>query len=228
MTSCACAALSTQGTSATFMLARLFKLPRLMRTARIIKNFHQLSKTTAFQLSYVLFCTFTLAHWAACGFFFLARWEVRSQKQLLVKIATSGMAPRTAMCHRRQCWQHLCCASLTQKCSCIEPTPARCARSLCIPCHAILQQCEPDSYVQCASIIRSRRQRTSTRGQWPFGVQCLVCYDARHRSWYPSSCRLSASSAKHGTQTHDVALSSGAMRPCPTRTDTSADRQHWR
>eukprot|EP00892_Ulva_mutabilis_P002121 jgi/Ulvmu1/1190/UM108_0018.1 len=69
-------AMTTQGTTATFMLARLFKLPRLMRTARIIKKFHQLSKTTAFQLSYVLFCTFTLAHWAACGFFFLARWEI--------------------------------------------------------------------------------------------------------------------------------------------------------
>lgn len=48
-----------------------------MRTARIIKNFHKLSKTTAFQLAYLLFSTFTLAHWAACGFFFLARWEVR-------------------------------------------------------------------------------------------------------------------------------------------------------
>ena len=68
--------MSTQGTSATFMLARLFKLPRLMRTARILKNFHHLSKTTAFKLLYMLFCTFTLAHWAACGFFFLALWEV--------------------------------------------------------------------------------------------------------------------------------------------------------
>jgi hypothetical protein len=46
--------------------------------ARIIKNFHHLSKTTAFQLLYILFCVFTLAHWAACGFFFLASWEVCS------------------------------------------------------------------------------------------------------------------------------------------------------
>lgn len=74
------AAVSTQGASATFTVARLFKLPRLMRTARVIKNFHQLSKTTAFQLMYVLFSTFTLAHWAACGFFYLARWEVRCRR----------------------------------------------------------------------------------------------------------------------------------------------------
>ena len=58
------------------MLARLLKLPRLMRTARILKNAHHLSKTTAFKLLYVLFCTFTISHWAACGFFLLAMWEV--------------------------------------------------------------------------------------------------------------------------------------------------------
>jgi hypothetical protein len=65
-----------QSTSATFMLARLCKLPRLMRTARILKNFHHLANKTVFQIGYMLFCSFTLAHWAACGFYFLARWEV--------------------------------------------------------------------------------------------------------------------------------------------------------
>lgn len=79
------AALSAQGTAATFLFARLFKLPRLMRTARILKNFRHLSKTTLFQLAYMLFCVYTLAHWAACGFYFLARWQVRS--------LTSGCTP---------------------------------------------------------------------------------------------------------------------------------------
>lgn len=47
-----------------------------MRTARILKNFRHLSKTTLFQIIYMLFCTFTLTHWAGCGFYFLARWQV--------------------------------------------------------------------------------------------------------------------------------------------------------
>lgn len=110
--------MTTQGTSATFMLARLFKLPRLMRTARVIKKFHQLSKTTAFQLSYVLFCTFTLAHWAACGFFFLARWEVCAGTPLL-KVAAPVPSKPAGACltpqrsftgpRRLEHWLHMDC-----------------------------------------------------------------------------------------------------------------------
>jgi hypothetical protein len=63
-------------------MARMFKLPRLMRTARILKNFRHLSQTTLFQIIYMLFCTFTLTHWAGCGFYFLARWQVNSLRLL--------------------------------------------------------------------------------------------------------------------------------------------------
>lgn len=59
------------------MLLRLSKVPRLLRIRRLLRSFKMVSQSPVFKIFYVVLGCFMFTHWAGCGFFFFARWEVR-------------------------------------------------------------------------------------------------------------------------------------------------------
>lgn len=60
------------------MIIRLGKVSKMLRVGRLMKNFEKLSQSPAFKVLYVVMTCFMFTHWAGCGFFLLARWQVCS------------------------------------------------------------------------------------------------------------------------------------------------------
>jgi len=68
-------------TARSSLQLQLLRLPRLLRVGRLVKNLSSLAAADALRIVKLTVMFLLLAHWAACMFFFLGRWQVEFDRQ---------------------------------------------------------------------------------------------------------------------------------------------------
>ncbi|KAK3272335.1 hypothetical protein CYMTET_19366 [Cymbomonas tetramitiformis] len=65
--------------SADFSFLKAFKLPRMFRTGRLMKQVDQVSAANFFRIFQLLFFVCLLSHWVASAWFFAAAWQYKGK-----------------------------------------------------------------------------------------------------------------------------------------------------
>lgn len=61
------------------LILKIFKLPRLLRLGRLMKKLDQLASADYFRIFRLLFLNAMAAHWVACVYWFVGRWQMEQQ-----------------------------------------------------------------------------------------------------------------------------------------------------
>ena len=85
---------------------KLLRLPRLLRLSRILAKLQTLASNMAFRILLLLLVYLVVAHWAACLFHYLSKWEVWNASSGWVDAAT-GVVPWLVL----QCLQFSGCTT---------------------------------------------------------------------------------------------------------------------
>jgi CRP-like cAMP-binding protein len=87
------ALLTTRGGLGTQVLGlKLLRLPRLLRLSRILRKLQTLASNMTFRIALLLLVYLVVAHWAACLFHYLSKWQVWNASAGWVDAAT-GVVP---------------------------------------------------------------------------------------------------------------------------------------